>query len=147
MWEALAGLIALRQWAEHWQRFPVFLQIRNDNLGALSLFANLKASSPALSQIAREFALDLGRATCRPQLVTHIPGLTNTVCDALSRINDPQKQFNLPTILTGAKAVMPQPRRLAWWKCLDAASLPRHPTRRDGWKSQRLAENWPSNSL
>ena len=65
VWEALAGLIALRQWAEH---CPVFLQTRNDNMGALSLFANLKAGSAALSPIAREFALDLGKATCRPQL-------------------------------------------------------------------------------
>ena len=40
VWEALAGLIALRHWAEHWQQFPVFLQMRNDNVGALSLFAN-----------------------------------------------------------------------------------------------------------
>lgn len=85
---------------------------------ALSLFANLKAGSPALNLIAREFSLDLGQATCRPQLVTHIPGLTNTACDALSRINDPDKQFKLLIQLSGAKAVLPKPRRLGWWKTL-----------------------------
>ena len=72
----------------------------------------------ALNLTAREFALDLGKATCRPQLVTHIPGLTNTVCDALSRINDPSKQFKLPVQLSGAKAVLPKPRQLGWWKTL-----------------------------
>ena len=118
VWEALAGLIALRQWAVHWQHTPVVLQIRNDNVGALSLFANLKAGSRALNLIAREFALDLGQATCRPQLVTHIPGLTNTVCDALSRINDPAKQFKPPVQLSGAKAVLPCPRRTGWWRTL-----------------------------
>ena len=35
VWEALAGLIAVRQWAAHWQRVPVVLQIRNGNVGTL----------------------------------------------------------------------------------------------------------------
>ena len=71
VWEALAGLVALRLWSVHWKHFPVFLQVRNDNMGALTLFATLKGGSQALSLLAREFALDLGLATCKPNLVQH----------------------------------------------------------------------------
>ena len=77
VWEALAGLVALRLWSPRWQHFPVVLQVRNDNMGALTLFSTLRGRSTALSIIAREFALDLGRATCKPSLVQHIPGITN----------------------------------------------------------------------
>ena len=77
VWEALAGLVALRLWSPHWQHFPVVLQVRNDNMGALTLFSTIRGISTALSIIAREFALDLGRATCKPSLVQHIPGITN----------------------------------------------------------------------
>ena len=118
VWEALAGLIAMRQWASRWQHRHVVLQVRSDNMGALSLFSTLKASSPALGLIAREFALDLGAATCRPQMLMRVPGITNTICDALSRINDPNKTFKLPAQLTGSKAVMPAPRSHAWWRSL-----------------------------
>ena len=66
VWEALAGLVASRTWAARWQHFPVVLQVRSNNMGALTLFATLKAGSPSLAIIAREFAIDLGKATCKP---------------------------------------------------------------------------------
>ena len=135
VWEALTGLIALRQWQQHWQHQHAVLQVRNDNTGALTLFATLKAGSSALAVIAREFALDLGKATCRPLLIQHIPGVTNQVCDSLSRINDPSCKFKLPVILTGAKAVMPPKRDAAWWKSLPqrwVRSTPARPEAGDG---------------
>ena len=122
VWEAFTGLIALRVWSKHWQQFPVILQVRNDNMGALTLFATLKASSTALSIIAREFALDLGRATCKPSLVQHIPGLSNTVCDMLSRRFDSKAPFKLPRVLLQAKAIVPPPRHMSWWKSFQPAS-------------------------
>ena len=60
--EALAGLIALRVWSRFWQGQRAVLQIRSDNVGALSLFAFLRSSSTQLRTIAAEFALDLGKA-------------------------------------------------------------------------------------
>eukprot|EP00435_Cladocopium_sp_Y103_P021519 s4006_g5.t1 len=118
VWEALAGLVALRAWSPHWQHFPVVLQVRNDNVGALTLFSTLKGGSPALSLIAREFALDLGKATCRPALVQHLPGITNKTCDALSRRYDPHFTFELPRCLLHAKPILPPARDKAWWRSL-----------------------------
>ena len=108
--EALAGLISLRLWSRHWQGQRAVLQIRSDNIGALSFFAFLKGSSQSLRMIAAEFALDLGKAEYRPDLITHIPGITNVICDVLSRRYDPNKQFYIPTQLSKAKAVVPPPR-------------------------------------
>ena len=122
VWEALAGLIASRTWAARWQHFPVVLQVRSNNMGALTLFATLKAGSPSLAIIAREFAIDLGKATCKPALVQHIPGVTNVVCDALSRRYDPRFRFVLPRCLLNAQAILPPPRTHAWWKSLRLSS-------------------------
>ena len=110
VWEALAGLVALRTWSPYWQHFPVVLQVRNDNVGALTLFSTLKGGSTALSVIAREFALDLGKATCRPALIQHLPGITNKTCDALSRRFDPHYTFELPRCLLHAKPIVPPTR-------------------------------------
>ena len=118
VWEAFTGFIALRVWSCHWQNFPTVLQIRNDNVGALTLFATLKSGSSSLSIIAREFALTLGKATCRPSLVQHIPGATNTICDTLSRRHDPSFKFELPNLLKYAKAILPPARDKGWWKSL-----------------------------
>ena len=83
--EALCGLIALRLWCAHWQGQRAVLQVRSDNVGALNLFSVLKGSSKALTLIASEFAIDLGHAEFRPDLLTHLPGVTNQICDVLSR--------------------------------------------------------------
>ena len=116
--EALAGLIALRVWSQHWQGQRAVLQVRSDNIGALSLFAFLKGSSASLRTIAAEFALDLGKAEFRPDLFTHIPGITNVICDVLSRRYDPSKTFYIPKQHRKARAIMPPPRTQSWWRSL-----------------------------
>lgn len=78
--------------------------------------------------IAREYALDLGQAQWRPDLVTHIPGLSNVVCDVLSRRYDPNKQFVLPKALSKAKAIVPPTRDESWWRTLAANRHKRAPT-------------------
>ena len=132
VWESLAGLIALRLWAKHWQGCRAKLQIRSDNVGALTLLTRLttlRGKSRAMSLIAREYALDLGQAQWRPDVATHIPGLTNVICDTLSRRFDPNKKFVLPALLTAAKAVLPPPRTDSWWRTLQhSKSLKRSPT-------------------
>ena len=129
VWESLAGLVALRLWSRYWQGCRAKLQIRSDNVGALTLLATLRGKSKAMSVIAREYALDLGQAQWRPDVATHIPGLTNVICDTLSRRFDPHKKFVLPSLLTAAKAVLPPPRTDTWWKTLHRAkSLKRSPT-------------------
>lgn len=84
--ESLAGLIALRTWSKWWQQARVTLSIRSDNMGALTLLSRLTSSSARLNILAREFSLDLGNAAFSPDIVQHIPGFTNNICDALSRL-------------------------------------------------------------
>ena len=120
--EALAGLIALRLWRRFWQGQRAVLHIRSDSLGALHLFSFLEGSSRALTLIASEFALELGKAESRPDLISHIPGITNVSCDMLSRRFDPNKVFQLPLQLLNAKAVIPPSRPIKWWKSLHGTS-------------------------
>ena len=120
--EALAGLIAMRVWSRFWQGQRAVLQIRSDNIGALSLFAFLRSSSAALRTIAAEFALDLGRAEFRPDLYAHIPGITNVICDVLSRRYDPRKTFYIPSQLLKVRAIVPPTRNRSWWRSLSHTS-------------------------
>ena len=122
VWEALAGLVALRVWAKFWQGQRARLHVRGDNVGALTLFSTLKSSSPPLTKIAREFALDLGRARFRPDLVQHIPGIVNKVNDMLSRRFQPGHKFELPPCLVRSRAILPGRRDNGWWKSLHVPS-------------------------
>ena len=64
--ECLNLLVALRNWKEHWTTERVCLEVRADNITALTMVLTLKGSSPAVNQIARELALDLGDASISP---------------------------------------------------------------------------------
>ena len=63
------------------------LRVRGDNVTALTLLLKLRppANSPGLVLIAREMALDISDATYRPQVLAHVPGLSNVSADTLSR--------------------------------------------------------------
>ena len=91
--EALAVLVALRLWAPYWRRSGVSLRIRSDNVGILTLLIKLRPSytSPGLSLIAREVALEFGTAAYKPRVFQHIPGLANDWADRLSRLHQPNK--------------------------------------------------------
>eukprot|EP00435_Cladocopium_sp_Y103_P022772 s4904_g5.t1 len=117
-WEGLCGLIALRLWRTYWQNSRVKLRLRNDNMGALVLFSQVKGKSSAHTLLAREFALDLGRAQYRPSIAEHLPGTVNVLCDVLSRHYQPGYTFKLPIQLVRAKPVVPPPRPKTWWKSL-----------------------------
>lgn len=118
VWETLAGLVALRAWSKWWRTGRAVLQIRSGNVGALVLFNTLRGRSKATNLIAREYSLDLGQAQWRPDLVTHVPGIANVLCDVLSRRYDPNKEFVLPKMLTAARPIVPPPRDETWWKTL-----------------------------
>ncbi len=120
VWEALAGLVALRVWSRYWQGQRAKLHVRGDNVGALTLFSTLKSGSPPLTKIAREFALDLGKAEYRPDLVQHIPGIVNKVNDCLSRRFQPGQTFQLPPCLNKARPIRPVRREEKWWKSIAA---------------------------
>ena len=59
IWEALALLVALRLWRKIWTGRRPLLEVKSDNVSALTLFATLRATSSGLNLVAREFALDI----------------------------------------------------------------------------------------
>ena len=61
------------------------LKVRTDNIVALTLIMNLKGSSKAMNEVARQLALDLGDAAYKSDVITHTPGVVSPIADALSR--------------------------------------------------------------
>lgn len=120
VWESLAVLVALRLWRSHWAARRMSLRLRSDNVGALTRFAVLRGKSPALSLIAREFALDLGDMTYMPDVIAHLPGVANVTADTLSRRFDPSKEstWQLPPLLAHATQHSVPERNRHWWHTL-----------------------------
>ena len=57
IWECLAVLIALDLWSHQWTDARINLQIRGDNVTALTLLVKMRPGSPKIAIIAREIAL------------------------------------------------------------------------------------------
>ena len=127
LWECLSGLIAMRLWTRWWQCKRARLRLRSDNISALTLFSQLKSHSRQLAIIAREFSLDLGAATFKPEIAQHLPGVSNVIADMLSRRYQPGKTFQLHPSLLQAKAVIPPTRDRTWWKTLAEPPMPVKP--------------------
>ena len=88
VWESLAILVALRLWR------PLFaysdaVGVRSDSHVSLSALASLSTSLASLNLIVCEIALDAALSDCALTTLTHIPGVSNTVADALSRVYSP----------------------------------------------------------
>ena len=105
----------MRLWASKWRQHRVKLEVRADNITALTLILRLKGSSPALNSIAREMALDIGSAAFRPDVVAHTPGVASHIADVLSRKFEPGVIFALPPALTTAQEVRPAKRDAQFW--------------------------------
>ena len=81
---------------------------------ALTILVTHKASGQSVGLVARELALDIGRATYTPHMVTHIPGVANIPSDYLSRTCDPaHKRDPQPKELKGAERTVVPPRASA----------------------------------
>ena len=98
-WEALNLLVALRVWWKIWAQHRVRLEVRSDNVAALTMVAHLKAKSPRLNYIAKELALDLCEASFRPDVCVHTPGVASKIADAISRKFEPGNCFSIPSCL------------------------------------------------
>ena len=70
--------------------------------------------------MARELALDIGDGSYRPSIVTHIPGISNVIADALSRRFQEGRSFILPIALEGVPEVHPPARSRGYYKSLSA---------------------------
>jgi hypothetical protein len=98
--EALAIMIALRVWKPSWDKIRAVLEVRADNVAALTAVAKMKASGIGSNMIARELALDFCDGAFRPDLCVHTPGIASSIADSLSRKFQPATTFGLPALLS-----------------------------------------------
>ena len=89
LWETFAILVALRAW-----KGPQFgggrLALRADSLGAILALRKCASRNPGVSTLLEELALEDAELDRGYTLLTHIPGVSNVLPDALSRLQAPE---------------------------------------------------------
>ena len=85
---------------------------------ALHMLLDIKTKSETNNLLARELALELGAGLYRPDEIEHIPGLTNTIPDFLSRCMAEKKGEPWPKQLQGVQRDRCPPRDAAWYLSL-----------------------------
>ena len=118
---SLAILVALRAWTDKHSSRKFRLQVRGDNVGALSLVLKMRPGSPQQALIAREIALEVVHFAFPPS-VTHTPGVAHVIADGLSRLDDPnyvKKDVLLHPALKNATCTSVPVRPKAWYKTLE----------------------------
>ena len=112
LWEALAILISARMWLP---RRGCAGHVRSDSLVALRAMVRMCSTSPSINAISRELALDSTEGCYTVDLATHIPGISNTLPDELSRAWDPSpKPF--PRELLNVKRRAALKRDSSFWR-------------------------------
>ena len=100
-------LVAVRLWGPQWKNYATTITLQSDNMAALALAAKMKGKASKL--IARELALAMSSSSFAPRFVEHVPGVMNSISDALSRLTDPTKPYHIPEVLAGIRReVVPQ---------------------------------------
>ena len=123
--EALTALVALREWCEHWKKCRVVLAVQGDNMATLTLITKMQPHSARLALVAREMALDICSAIYSPDIVGHVPGVSNVTADALSRLKAPTEPKPLPAHLRDVARHYCQPRPQSWWRSLPPSAKAR----------------------
>ena len=100
----LTVLVAIRAFAPRLLQRKASIKQRSDNMSALTLAAKLKCTGHS-NRIAREVAMIYGRAAFQPRCIVHLLGIVNTVADALSRLSDPSKKYEIPDQLAHLQPV------------------------------------------
>ena len=75
------------------------LSVRGDSIAALVAVLKLRAAKGNGRFLARELALEFSEAAYEPRVVAHLPGVANVVADTLSRRFDPNKKWEVPSML------------------------------------------------
>ena len=122
--EALAVLVSLREFATYWKKERITLSIRTDNMASLVMLTKMQPHSHQLGIVARELALDISDAVFCPEIVQHIPGISNVAADALSRKGDPHKKVAVPSYLTESTKHVCSIRNKSWWRSLVLPAQP-----------------------
>jgi hypothetical protein len=112
-WEALTILVAIRAWTPMFPPGTRFA-LRSDSLGALSSIAKSASPSKGLSLILQEIALDEAGQVWGFDSLTHIPGVSNTIADPLSRLFAPNAK-PIPDSLTTVPRTIVAHRVGTWW--------------------------------
>ena len=118
VWEALAILVSMRIWASVWKRSRITLEVRSDNVTALTMLASMRVHGRGLTIIARELALDIGNGVHRPDVCAHSPGVAHKVADALSRKFAPGFSYTVPPCLADAAEVAAPSRAPNFWRSM-----------------------------
>ena len=121
-WEALAVLVAMRLWSCHWRRVRIILEVRADNITALTMLTSQRGRGTTLTLINRELALYLGSGVFRPQICSHSPGVAHKVADTLSRRFCPNYTYRLPVSLSGVQENLVPARDSAYFRTLDRSA-------------------------
>ena len=114
--EFLALLVAVRVWKEVIGRQRWTVKIRTDSTAALGAACRLRSSDPRMNAIARELALDLAEAQYELDLLEHLPGISNELADALSRLSQPGSPAMVPNALARAMRAKVEARSRSWWR-------------------------------
>ena len=95
------------------------MQIRSDNVTALTLLVKMRPGSPQIAIIARELALKLVEFSFPPDAM-HTPGIAHVLADELSRVHAPGGIGDIKLYkhraLSDAKLVHPAARPTSWYK-------------------------------
>ena len=118
-WEALAIVVSLRLWLPYWRRTRVTLEVRADNITALTMLTTFKGSGHSMGILAREVALDIGCGIFRPDICAHSPGVAHKVADALSRRYAPDFDYALPSCLAKAAEIAEPARPRSYFRSLE----------------------------
>ena len=90
---ALTVLVALRFWRSHLHVWAL-LAVRSDSLGALMAMRRSASRAAGLNLVLQELALEEAELSVGFDSLTHVPGMSNVLPDALSRQwCDPPKAF------------------------------------------------------
>ena len=110
-WEALCLLVALRLWKHHWRTVRVTLETTGDSISALTMMSTFTARGHTTNLVARELALEMADLSFWPDVISHIPGMSNRIADILSRKHEPGTSWQLPRQLRGVAEARPPKRR------------------------------------
>ena len=113
VWEALAILVALRLWLPRAPALTRF-EIKSDSIAALKSLEKGSSRSKPLNEVIREISLMEALHGSSFIVTKHIPGVANSVPDALSRLSAPAPH-KIPDVLSTAKLEMSLPRDDKFW--------------------------------
>jgi len=114
--ENLAMLVGVRHWLPAWRHQRLQVRIRTDSSAAVGAWRKERSNTPKINAIVREMALDQAEGLYTIDVIQHLPGVLNTLADALSRMHMPENPAPLPPELQGCIRGHPEDRDARWWR-------------------------------